>query len=365
MTAPSSSVGIVVREATPADLPDVVRLLSARDELPRDAAAVERYLWGLDPGHTCTWLAYAGDRPVGITMLYLRDMLWPNNETGEMINQRVGYWSHLFVEPDFRRQMVYPQLVMAMIRGMAAHGISIIFTATRQPQVAEGHQKLGFALVGTLPLQLRPLRPFRLLSKHKGIKLPMFVVSVLDRFARLFIRRAPHPTVQIEDVPLAASQVEEIVALINTRGDGKVHQVWTVDQFRRRFAGTLDGTDYRVRAVSREGHIVAALVTVLIERGNNIHAGVVVTLVADASVTPQEVTTLLADAEEYAYQNQAELMLALERSVNLPQLAGGKYLSTDSETYHLLVYPKKMAQAPHAAAELANWAFDYSDHDAF
>jgi GNAT superfamily N-acetyltransferase len=367
MTAPSSSAGTVVREATPADLPDVVRLLSARDEQPRDPQVVGTYLWGLDPEHTCTWLAFVGDRAVGITMLYLRDMVWPHQESVEFTTQRAGYWSHLYVEPEFRRQMVYPQLVLAMIRGMAAHGISLIYTATRQPQVAEGHQKLGFALVGTLPLRLRPLRPFRLLAKHKGIKPLAPLSGPLDALAGLFIRRRKSSAVTIDEISLTDPRVEEIVALMNSRTDGKVRQMWTAEQFRRRFAITLDGTNYRIVVVNRDGSIVAALVTVIIERGNSISAGVVVTLMAKPTATAQEVATLLADAEEFAYRHQAELMLSLDESLNLPQLAnvGGKYLSAGSESYHLLVYPKKLAKAPYPAAELKNWCFDYADHDAF
>ena len=77
MTAPSTSADTMVREATPADLADVVKLLSARDNQPRDPQVVSDYLWGLDPESTRTWLAYVGDEPVGITMLYLRQMIWP------------------------------------------------------------------------------------------------------------------------------------------------------------------------------------------------------------------------------------------------------------------------------------------------
>ena len=367
MTAPSPSAGTVVREATPADLADVARLLSARDEHPRTPAIVGKYLWALDSAHTCTWLAYVGDRPVGITMLYLRDMAWPGGGSAEPATLRAGYWSHLFVEPEFRRQMVYPQLVFAMLRGMAAHGISIIYTATRQPQVAEGHQKLGFALVGTLPLRLRPLRPFRLLAKHKGIKLPGPLIGLLDTTARPFIKRRQNSAVEVAEISLADPRIEGVVALLNGRGDDKVCHAWTAEEFRRRFATTLDGTAYRVLAAMRTGRVVAALVTVLIERGNNIKAGVVITLAAAREATTNEVTTLLAAAETWALQNEAELMLALDASLKLPPLTGakGKYLSTDSESYHLLVYPKKFAQAPYAAAELENWVFDYADHDAF
>jgi hypothetical protein len=365
MSAPTSSAGVVVREATPADLPDVARLLSARDEMSRDQELVGKYLWGLDPAHTATWLAYVDGQPVGITMLYLRDVRWPNESTVETL--RTGYWAHLFVEPEFRRLMIYPQLVLAMLRGMNAKKLSVIYTATRQPTVAEGHQKLGFALVGKWPLRLRPIRPFRLLAKHKNLKLPSFVIRALDSVARPFIKRGASCSVKVVEIPLADERVDEVCALMNSRDMYGVQHDWTTDEFRRRFATTLDGTSYRVFGIEFHGRIMAALVTTLIERGNNIHAGVILTLVADVAASPADVNALLAKAEQLAYDNGAELLLALDVSLELPQLKplGGKYLATDSENYHLLVYPRKYAQPPYKAADLKNWVFDYADHDAF
>lgn len=364
MSAPNSSAGVVVREATPADLPDVARLLSARDELSRDPEIVGKYLWGLDPANTATWLAYVDGRPVGITMLYLRDVRWPNETHVETL--RCGYWAHLFVEPEFRRLMIYPQLVLAMLRGMNAKGLSVIYTATRQPTVAEGHQKLGFALVGKWPLRLRPIRPFRLLAKHKNLKLPGFLISTLDGAARPLIKRKSG-AVKVVEIPLDDERIIDVCALMNSRDMHGVQHDWPVDEFRRRFATTLDGTAYRVFGVELAGRVMAAVVTTLIERGNNIHAGVILTLVADVAASNTDVNALLAKAEQFAFENDAELMLALGESLEIPHLSslGKKYLSTDSESYHMLVYPKKYAQPPFKAADLKNWVFDYADHDAF
>jgi hypothetical protein len=262
--------------------------------------------------------------------------------------------------------MVYPQLVLAMLRGMAAHGVALIYTATRQPQVAAGHQKLGFALAGTLPLRLRPLRPFRLLAKHKNLRLPSVLIRALDAVARPLIKRKSDPLIKVTQISLDDDRIVDICALLNARGIAKVNHVWSADEFRRRFATTLDGTEYRVLGCERAGRIIAALVTTLVERGNHIRAGVVLTLVADVAASAGEVNALLAAAEQFARDNDAELMLALDESVDLPQLSSRKnYLSTDSESYHLLVYPKKFAQAPYAAADIQSWIFDYADHDAF
>ncbi|MCH8839908.1 MAG: hypothetical protein IH831_04390 [Planctomycetes bacterium] len=371
MTAPSTSTGTMVREATPADLADVVKLLSARDNQPRDPQVVCDYLWGLDPEFTRVWLAYVGDEPVGITMLYLRQMNWPadGNDTSQIL---AGYWAHLYVNPAFRKKMVYPQLVLAMLRGMNVAGIAVIFTATRQPQVAEGHQRLGFALVDKMPLRLRPLRPFRLTAKHKGASALAPLCAPLDALYGLAARRRTNRVVQIENVSLDSPQVnqpqvDEIVALLNSRPTVAVRQFWTAEQFRRRYHTTLDGTSYRIRAVRHGERLAAVLVMTIAERGNQIRAGILLELATEPDATAAEIDALLADAENFAHREGAEVMLSLEGSLSLEQLAGsfGKYLVNRSEVYHLLVYPKPMAQAPHLAAELAHWTFAFADHDAF
>ena len=101
MTAAASSADTLVREAAPSDLPDVVRLLSARDNRRRDPQVVSDYLWGLSPEHVRAWIAYVGDQPAGFTMFYLREMNWPQLQNSPPIDDRLvraGYWAHLFVD---------------------------------------------------------------------------------------------------------------------------------------------------------------------------------------------------------------------------------------------------------------------------
>lgn len=366
-----------VREATPDDLADVTRLLSARDGVAHERQRVSDYLWGLDPNETRTWIAYADDTPVGMTMLYLRDMRWPGGKADAGADDRAddgadeqtvraGYWAHLYVEPAFRKQMIYPQLVLSMLRSVNAGDVAVIFTATRQPHVAEGHQKLGFKLVGTLPLRLRPLRPLRLVAKHKGIAALKPLAGACDGLYRVFARRRAGGASRVEEIAIDSPDVDRIVALLNDRPApvNGVQQAWTTARFRRRYHATLDGRSYRITVVRRGEQIVAALVMAIAERGADIRAGVLLELAEDLSVTDREINALHADAEAFAHRDGAELMLSLDDTL----LAGdvdASYLMTKSETYHLLVYPKRLAEPPYAAADFAEWAFAFGDHDAF
>jgi len=356
---------VTVREATPDDLGDVAALLAARDGQRRGEGQVADYLWHLDPAHTRAWIAHAGDRPVGLTMLYLRDLHWPSGEPKPIL--RAGYWAHLYVEPAFRKQMVYPQLVLAMIRGMDAAGLDLLYTGTRQADVAAGHQKLGFALVGRLPVRLRPLRPFRLLAKHRGLGRLAPLCGPLDPVVRYCTASRPPRYLQVEPLDLQGPAAEQLASLLSARPSNQVHQQWTAEQLRRRFRATLDGQPYRITGTFRDARLVAAAVTTLAVRGNGIRAGVLLELAAAAEATEHQVAGLLADAEQQAADHGAELVLALPDSLPAaaPGRVAGRYLATESEAYHLLVYPKSMVAEGAAAAGLQNWHFTFGDHDAF
>lgn len=358
---------VTVRLAGPEDLRDVAALLSERDDQTRDAQTVGTYLWGLDPGCTRTWVAYIGDVPAGLTMLYLRDMHWPPGEGGDVPIVRAGYWSHLYVRPEHRSKMIYPQLVLAMLRDMNAAGLAAIFTATRQPHVAEGHQKLGFSLVGAWSLKYRPLRPFRLLAKQKASRVVGAVAAPLDALCGFVTGTSRGPMAGVEGVPLESAAVEEVVKMMNDPRRGAVRQRWTVEQFRRRFAATLDAAPYRITAVRRGGRVAAALVMAIAERGARIRAGVVLDVAVAEEARDADVRTLIGDAHRHAYSQGCEIMLSLAPSLAGPQSGRpvAAYITSGAERYHLLVYPKKMAQPPNAAAALERWAFTFADHDAF
>jgi hypothetical protein len=340
---------VTIRNVGSAEIDDVAALLSARDGQTRSRGAVEAYLWGLDPACTRTWVAYVDGVPAGITMLYLRQMQWPltnSSEAADSLAPKIlaGYWSHLYVRPEFRSQMIYPQLVFAMLRGMTAAGISVIFTATRQPHVAEGHQKLGFALIGALPLKIKPLRPFRLLAKQKRIAALASVAAPLDAVFDWIAGPSRNSRIELEQVPLDGGDVDQIVALLNDPRRPPVRQEWTTEQFRRRFRATLDETAYRITAVGRNGRIVAALVTAIAERGNHIRAGILLEVAASAEATEAELRALVNDAHRNAVEQGCEVMLSMEQSLCRPQSLRpvASYLTNKTERYHLLVYPKKM-----------------------
>lgn len=354
---------VTIRETGPADLDAVVSLLSERDERPLRRDAVQRNLCGLDPEHLRGWIALVGEEPAGLTTVYTRTMRWGDRTL------RAGYWSHLFVREKHRRLMLYPQLVFAMNKGARAAGVDVVFTGTRRPQVAESHLKMGFTQIGAPRVWFRPLRPFRLVTKHKGLP---GVVAALGAPAdavwnALSGLRAPRPGTGV-DLRLIAPeepQIDELAILLNRLGEGRISQVWTGDTLRRRLAGALDGGAYTVVGAFRAERLLGAVVVCITTRGAGIRTGVVL----DVAASPEDDAlrrALLAHAQRRLAGAGAEVALCLEDGAGAMQ-AHFRALGwrRSGETYHMVIWPKDAAHPTSPAADFAAWRFTFLDHDAF
>lgn len=353
---------LTVRPTTPGDLDHVLSLLSERDGHPLNRGHLSTALCGLDPAHLAGWIAFADDTPAGLTTLYTRDQRWGDRTI------RAGYWSHLFVREEFRRLMIYPQLVMAMMRGIKPLGIDCIFTGTRRPHVAEGHVKLGFARLGEYRVLYKPLRPFRLLARYK--KWPALLHAAAapgDALYSLLLaakRRGSPAGLSIRPLSVSDPSLGAVVDLLNAAGTGKVSQPWTVDSLRRRLAGTIDGYDYRILIAERAGTTVGAAIDRLTIR-EGVTAGILMELVT-APDSRDAAAPLLAASETRLRADGADTTLYLDalgpETGELLRRAGHRL---SNETYQMLVWPKTLVPAGSAAADLANWRFSFLDHDAF
>ncbi len=366
MPSPDSKPKITIRAATREDLPILRELLSRRDGEPRTTSAVEDHLLDCDPEQFLAWIAFDGEEAVGLTALYLRTLSFD----GEQPTRRTtGYWAHLYVAESHRALMVYPQLVFAMARGMREAGLELLFTATRQPDVADGHQKLGYQLVGTIPVRLLPLRPFRLVARQKKLgSLAEALAPLPDALWslwRTFHRRSVGGERTIEEVALEDDRIEALVELMNARGTGRIAQAWTPDHFRARFKGALDGEPYVIHLVRSGDRVLGGAIHRLAIRGNNVRTGVLLDLVLDQG-HEDVAAPLLSTLERRMHRDGADVVLYLD---GVPDGSGDRVSSrgyrTAPDVYHLLVNPKALVKPDTPEGTLANWLFAFSDHDAF
>jgi hypothetical protein len=359
---PGAPPKLAVRPTAPGDLDAVTRLLSERDGHSLARGHVSIALQGLEPAQLAGWMALADGEPAGLTTLYVREQRWGQRTI------RAGYWSHLFVPERFRRLMVYPQLVLAMMRGIKGLGIDAIFTGTRRAHVAEGHVKLGFAKLGELGVLFKPLRPFRLVARYKGLPGAASVLAApgdATYGAWLALSRGGGDAgLRIREVSRESAELGRVADILNELGANRVSQVWTVESLRRRLAGTIDGRGYAVLVAERGGRLVGALVYGLAQR-DRVEAAIIM----DVAATPGEnhvAKALLGEAEKRVRAAGADTTLYLDGlGPQTAELLRERGHRASSETYQMLVWPKTLVAAGTLAADLGHWRFGFLDHDAF
>jgi hypothetical protein len=358
---PTPADGSQVRLATPADLPAIVALLSERDGTPLQQDHVAAALAGMDPAHIAGWIAFTDGKPVGMSLLLLRTLRWGGRTL------RAGYWAHLFVRESSRGHGVYPRLVGAMMQGIAALSIDAIFTGTRRRHVAEGHVKLGFARLGEIPVMFEPLKPVRLLARHRGWPALEALAPPVDALygAWRSTRRPAAPSGwSFREIGLSSPEMETVAAWLDEAPSGRVRQIWSADVLRRRLAGTIDGGRYTILAAERGGRVAGAAIWRVAPRAR-VLAGVLLDLVARPD-EPAAERVLLAEAERRLAAAGADVLLYLD-GPGAPQsrLVRDAGLRISDETYTMLVWPKDLAPAGSEVADLAQWRFSFLDHDAF
>src|SRR5258706_5064372 len=265
---------IAIRPATEADLDAVTTLFRLRDERAYDRAVVEKTVFGLDPARCIALVAFAGERPVGMSTVYPRTVSFRGSE------HRLGYWQHLFVDPESRRAMVYPRLPLLMFRAAEQAGLELVLTVTRQKESVGVHQHIGCKDLGAIPLRVKPLRPIRAAAKQRGLRWLESAAPPLD-FAFDLASRAYSWSIgpRLETVDLASDSPEVAELRSDRRALARdyVHQDFTPELVAERFAHHLEGEPYFWVGARRGGRVVAAGVFRMAERFG-IRAGIVMDL---------------------------------------------------------------------------------------
>jgi hypothetical protein len=141
--APAATAGATaIRRAGPDDFPAIAHLLTQRDERTWDVPAVRWFVQELDPARCIGWIAWSGDRPIGLTSVYIRDL-----HVGTKL-VRAAYWANLYIDPAFRDRMLYPRLPQAMFPELKAQAVRFTYAAVRRSDVAQAHRSIGFQPIG-------------------------------------------------------------------------------------------------------------------------------------------------------------------------------------------------------------------------
>lgn len=350
-------MGISIRQAGPADLPAAAELFAMKDGRAHDVEHIADVVGGFEPDRALAWIAFDGARPVGMTMMLVRDLDVDGHDV------HAGYWANLYIHPDYRQGLLYPRLTFAMTQALDVNGLAFLYAGIRRPEVARAHAKLGFVKLGDLVVRVKPLRPARFLVRYKRWPIPEPFARVPDFLYRgwLSVQRlrltAGVDAYETSEEP----SLEQFAALVRA-SLGTVRQVWTASRLRDRYPSDVDAP-YAFTGVSRRSTLLAAAISRSVVHESGVRAGVLM----DLAFRPGEERAgraALAAAEQRAFRDGCDVMLHLDGLAETRPMLDAAGYRPSPERYSMLLWPRKAADHP-ALADLGRWRYAFGDHDAF
>ncbi|HVN50230.1 MAG TPA: GNAT family N-acetyltransferase [Acidimicrobiales bacterium] len=147
---------VEIRRASPDDLPAVLALAQAslgwRAGDPNDAFFRWKHLDN-PAGVSPMWVAFAGDRLAGFRT-FLRWRFRVGDARTAVAVRAVDTATH----PEFQGQGVFTRLTLGALDELAAEGVEFVFN-TPNDQSRPGYLKMGWQVVGRVPISMRPRGP--------------------------------------------------------------------------------------------------------------------------------------------------------------------------------------------------------------
>ena len=218
---------IVLRTPEADDLPEIIQLLKislGEGIIPRDEDfwrwKHQQNIFGPSPAV----VAQAGPKIIGLRT-FIR-WQWRSNQDDVRAVRAVD----TVVDPKWRGKKIFSRLTIELMNQMKAEGVHFIFNTPNKSSLP-GYRKLGWVIVGRIPLWIRPLKLFRIASS--------------------FFKKGPRQsTTELEDY-------SEITELFKQPGletflqnlmvsERRYHTVRTIEYLRWRY-GTIAGFTYHAK----------------------------------------------------------------------------------------------------------------------
>lgn len=167
MNVGRSATGTTIRAATLDDRPQVFELMRASIGWDDDPRLATLFSWKHDTGpfgSSPAWVAVVGERIVGFRTF----MRWEFLLDGQVVRavRAVDTATH----PDVQGRGIFRELTMAGLEELRADGVDLVFN-TPNDQSRPGYLKMGWQVVGRLPLVVRP-HQWRRVARLRRARVP-------------------------------------------------------------------------------------------------------------------------------------------------------------------------------------------------
>ena len=354
---------INIRLANLSDISHVVGLLEIRDNEVYDRQIMTEYLDYFKPEKIRIWIGFVnGDSPVGLTMLFLRDI---------KINNKIikaGYWGNLFILPKYRNSMMYIRLVFEMMRLKKDKEIDLIYGCVRRDDVVKGHIGLGFHSIGTIDVLIKLIQPFKFISSYYSIRFIKILGKPLDFIYKTFkdiwaLLLSKKYSITTEDIPINSKISIDISNILRNHCSRFISVNWSEEYLLDRYSITRDGSKYRMFiGNSNEGLIGIILWRKL--KFNNTVTAVIMDIVFEENKL-KLIKNLLTKFESFSITQNCQSIIYLNGEKELGYLMKRAFFIKSPIKFNTLIYPKDILVHYPNMNEISNWRFVFGDHDAF
>jgi GNAT superfamily N-acetyltransferase len=162
-----AATATTIRAATAADRPHIFELMRASIGWDDDPRLTALFAWKHDTnpfGPSPAWVAVAGERIIGFRTF----MRWEFVLDGHIVRavRAVDTATH----PDHQGRGIFRQLTLTGLDALQADGVDMVFN-TPNDQSRPGYLKMGWHVVGRLPLVMRPSR-LASIARLRGARVP-------------------------------------------------------------------------------------------------------------------------------------------------------------------------------------------------
>ncbi len=153
--SPRPGPGLAIRPATPDDRPRILELLTRTLGWTGDPRHAELFAWKHDQnpvGPSPMWVAADNDRIVGLRAF----MRWNFVRDGEILHAVRAV--DTATDPEYQGRGLFTAMTLQGLDALAGQGIDFVFN-TPNPVSLPGYLKMGWRVVGRVPVAVRPRNP--------------------------------------------------------------------------------------------------------------------------------------------------------------------------------------------------------------
>lgn len=352
----------IIREANDSDIPNIARLRVNIKEF--QLIELEKYI--------LYWNSFIKGNPCSIQKTFIA-----LNEQNRIIahfsmvpfkfrkgeeSLLGGFVCELMVDEDYRQELLFPKMLLKMIREYKGLGVDFLYSLGNRTEVVKAYQSFGFRIIGELTVYAKPYKLTRIvqhLTKNKVLIAVMKPILSIVESALHLRRSADGADLEIIEIPRFDSSIDQFISSVQKHFPYCILRNAAILNWR-----TVDSPSrkYQILVTKEKGGIIGYVVL----RRMKMKQFDVLSIV-DILFSPERFDAgkaLLNAAHKIALQLGVDMSTCLSSTHDplFPVLKKSGYFKTP-ETFSLFLHEPKGSSPRFKEDSFDKWHLTWLDHD--